>query len=151
MAEARTVAVNVVVMVEIFYLFNCRSLTESMFRIGVFSNRWVCSSASAACSLLQLLFTYLPAMNRLFSTAPIPLEAWTRIVVVGLAGYGVVEVEKAFRRWSARRTLGRSARGGPVPFQAERIPHTPGRRRSRRPGRTQLGRQRALLQPRARD
>jgi Ca2+-transporting ATPase len=104
--EARTVAVNVVVMVEIFYLLNCRSLTESMFRIGAFSNRWLFVSIGGML-LLQLLFTYLPAMNRLFSTAPIPLEAWTRIVAVGLAGYVVVEVEKAFRRWSARRTLGK--------------------------------------------
>jgi Ca2+-transporting ATPase len=103
--EARTVAVNVVVMVEIFYLLNCRSLTESMFRIGVFSNRWLFVSIGGML-LLQLLFTYLPAMNRLFSTAPIPLEAWTRIVTIGLAGYVVVEVEKAIRRWLARRMHG---------------------------------------------
>jgi cation-transporting P-type ATPase F len=36
-----TVAVNVFVMVELFYLFNCRSLTKSMFAIGLFSNRWI--------------------------------------------------------------------------------------------------------------
>ncbi len=33
-AFARTVSVNVFVMVELFYLFNCRSLTKSMFAIG---------------------------------------------------------------------------------------------------------------------
>jgi len=37
-AEARTVAVNVFVMVQLFYLFNCRSLTKSIFRLGFFSN-----------------------------------------------------------------------------------------------------------------
>ncbi len=74
MEEARTVAVNVVVMVEIFYLLNCRSLTESMFRIGVFSNRWLFVSIGGML-VLQLLFTYLPAMNRLFSTAPIPARS----------------------------------------------------------------------------
>ena len=37
-AYARTVAVNVFVMAELFYLFNCRSLTKSMFQLGVFSN-----------------------------------------------------------------------------------------------------------------
>jgi cation-transporting P-type ATPase F len=35
------VAVNVFVMVELFYLFNCRSLTKSMFQLGVFSNPWI--------------------------------------------------------------------------------------------------------------
>jgi cation-transporting P-type ATPase F len=37
-AEARTVAVNMFVMGELFYLFNCRSLTRSVFSIGLTSN-----------------------------------------------------------------------------------------------------------------
>jgi magnesium-transporting ATPase (P-type) len=41
LAEARTVAANVFVMVETVYLFNCRSLTRSFWSIGLFSNRWV--------------------------------------------------------------------------------------------------------------
>ncbi len=40
-AAARTVVVNVIVIGELFYLFNCRSLTLSMFAVGVFSNRWL--------------------------------------------------------------------------------------------------------------
>ena len=35
LAEARTVAVNLFVMIELAYLFNCRSLTKSMFKIGI--------------------------------------------------------------------------------------------------------------------
>jgi cation-transporting ATPase F len=38
LAEARTVAVNVFVVVEAMYLFNCRSLTHSARRVGLFSN-----------------------------------------------------------------------------------------------------------------
>ena len=38
---ARTVAVNVFVMVQTFYLFKCRSLTRSVLEIGLFSNIWV--------------------------------------------------------------------------------------------------------------
>ena len=41
LAEARTAAVNLFVMVELFYLFSCRSLTGSMWRTGLFTNRWV--------------------------------------------------------------------------------------------------------------
>jgi magnesium-transporting ATPase (P-type) len=36
--EARTVAVNVVIFVEILYLFNARSQTRSPFQLGIFSN-----------------------------------------------------------------------------------------------------------------
>jgi len=39
--QARTIAVNTVVMIEVFYLLNCRSLTQSFLRLGVFSNRWI--------------------------------------------------------------------------------------------------------------
>jgi len=97
---ARTVAVNTVIMVEIFYLLNCRSLTYSMFHIGLFSNRWVIVGI-VAMVLLQLLFTYAPFMNDVLSSAPISGSAWARIVAVGFSGYLVVELEKWLRRRSS--------------------------------------------------
>jgi len=97
--EARTVAVNVFVIGEIFYLFNCRSLTRSMFSLGVFSNPWLVLGV-AVMVLLQLGLTYLPAMNAVFHTAPIGLDAWGLITVVGVTIYAVVGFEKALRRRS---------------------------------------------------
>ncbi len=96
-ATARTAAVNTVIMVDIFYLLNCRSLTHSVFRIGVFSNRWVIVGI-AAMVLLQILFTYAPFLNAVLSSAPLSLGAWARIVAVGFAGYLLVELEKWVRR-----------------------------------------------------
>ena len=95
--EARTVAVNVFVIVELFYLFNCRSLDRSMFQLGLFSNPWVTGGVLTTIGL-QLLFTYAPAMNLLFHTAPIPLETWMPIIGIGLGSYVIVEVEKWIRR-----------------------------------------------------
>jgi Ca2+-transporting ATPase len=97
LAQARTVAVNVVVMIELFYLFNCRSLKNSMFRLGVLSNPWV-GVGVVAMVLLQLLFTYLPVLNGVFSSAPISLVAWGRILAVSIVAYLVVELEKYLRR-----------------------------------------------------
>jgi Ca2+-transporting ATPase len=99
-AQARTVAVNVVVMVELFYLFNSRSLSFSMFQIGLFSNKFIVIGA-ALMILVQLLFTYAPFMNTILSTAPISAVEWAAIVAVGLASYVVIEVEKAWRRRGA--------------------------------------------------
>jgi cation-transporting P-type ATPase F len=96
-AAARTVAVNTVIAIEVFYLFNCRSLTESMFRLGVLSNRWVVAGVGAMV-VLQLLFTYVPVMNSFFMSEPIDLAAWGRILAAGLMGYLVVEFEKWLRR-----------------------------------------------------
>jgi cation-transporting ATPase F len=92
-AEARTVAVNVFVMVELFYLFNCRSFTCSMFGIGLFSNPWV-NIGSLAMIALQLLFTYAPVMNSLFHSAPIGWDAWWRILSVAAFAYFIVGLEK---------------------------------------------------------
>jgi cation-transporting ATPase F len=95
-AEARTVAVNVFVMVELLYLFNCRSLTKSIFRLGFFSNPWVWGGV-ATMLVLQVLYTYLPAMNWMFHSAPISLEAWGRILAVSVIAFFVVGVEKWVR------------------------------------------------------
>ena len=51
--------------------------------------------------VLQLMLTYLPAMQAAFGTAALGLEAWGRIVLFGAALMLVVEGEKwLFRRWN---------------------------------------------------
>ena len=102
LGEARTAVVNVIVVVQAFYLLNSRSLTRSMFSVGVFSNRWVLLGL-AGMATAQMLFTYTPLMNRLFHTAPVRAEAWLRIIVTGVAAYALVEFEK-WLRFGIRRT-----------------------------------------------
>ncbi|MGK2957290.1 MAG: HAD-IC family P-type ATPase [Acidimicrobiales bacterium] len=104
-AEARTVAVNVFVFVELTYLFNCRSLERSGLQLGILRNRWMITGILAMISL-QVLFTYAPVMNELFHSAPIDGPAWTRIVGVAAAGYGIVGTEKWLRR--RKRSTGAS-------------------------------------------
>ena len=110
---ARTAAVNVFVMVELFYLFNCRSLTHSMFRIGLLSNRWIAWGVLTMIGL-QLLLTYAPVMNRLFHTVPIDGVAWVPIVTVSVLIYAIIGFEKWLRRQLKRR-LGRGLKKGPSP------------------------------------
>ncbi|PKN33074.1 MAG: carbonate dehydratase [Deltaproteobacteria bacterium HGW-Deltaproteobacteria-19] len=93
---ARTVAVNQFVMIELFYLFNCRSLTRSAFRIGFFINPWVLVG-SAMMVVLQLLFTYTPVMNRLFQTAPVSVRDWGIILLISYGVYLAIGLEKMVR------------------------------------------------------
>ncbi|MDD4860915.1 MAG: cation-transporting P-type ATPase [Smithellaceae bacterium] len=102
-AEARTVAVNVFVMGELFYLFNCRSLTKSVFEVGFFSNLWVFGGAGLM-FVLQLLFTYVPVMNTALHSSPIGLDAWLRIVVAASLIMVVVGIEKWFVRRKNTKT-----------------------------------------------
>ena len=97
LAVARSVAVNVFVFCELFYLFNCRSLSYSMFHVGVFSNLWVIFGVISM-TLLQLMFTYWPPMQALFGSASIDQEDWLLILAAGLIVYAVVGLEKLIWR-----------------------------------------------------
>lgn len=108
--KARTVAVNVIVFVELFYLLNCRSLTKSIASMGFCSNRLLIGGV-AGMIVLQLLFTYLPFANRIFHSAPISLGAWLRILAVGGIVMLTVGLEKWIRNWVESHKVG-PKRGG---------------------------------------
>ena len=96
-AEARTAALNLFVVVEAFYLFNCRSLTHSIWHIGVLTNRWILGGVAVQ-AVGQVAITYLPAMNSIFRTAPIDTGAWARIFAIGALASLVVAADKRRRR-----------------------------------------------------
>lgn len=95
---ARTIAVNTLVMYEIFYLFNVRYLLEpSLTYKGITGNRYVLY-AIALLLLVQLGFTYLGPMQILFATTAMSAEAWMRVIVVSSSVLFLVEIEKFLRR-----------------------------------------------------
>ena len=94
---ARTIAANMLVFGELFYLFNCRSLRYSMFKLGIFSNHWLLVGVTLMI-LAQILFTYSPTMNLLFGSAPLGSAEWALVLVGGLFIYSVVDIEKWIRR-----------------------------------------------------
>lgn len=91
--EARTVAVNTIIMIEIFYLFNCRSLTKSIFKIGFFTNKFIFIGI-AIMLLLQIFYTYSPTMNEVFYSHPIGIESWLKILVVSFLTLMIIEIKK---------------------------------------------------------
>jgi cation-transporting ATPase F len=128
-AEARTIAANVFVFVEIAYVFNCRSFTGRAVDLGLFSSRWLLAGVALTVAL-QLLFMSSAPMNDLFGTAPIDARGWFEAIVV--AG-GIVEFEKAIRRRRAGRLAPRSRQGSHthIPPSAARG-RSKGRRRTLR-------------------
>lgn len=94
--EARTAVVNVIVFVEIAYLFSCRSLSHSLFWLGLTTNRAVLLGALTM-ALAQLAFTYTPWMNGLFHTHALGIDSWIRILAIALLSFLAVELEKWIR------------------------------------------------------
>jgi cation-transporting ATPase F len=100
-AQARTTAVNVFVCVQIAYLFNCRSLGRSAFTTRA-RNPMLLAGIGVTIAL-QALFTYAPAMNTLFHTAPMDPGAVLWAIGAALAAFLVVEADKIVWRSQRRR------------------------------------------------
>lgn len=95
-AACRTIAINTIVVVEVGYLFACRSLRLPSWRLGFFTNRSVWIGAGGMLGV-QLALTYLPIMNRLFHTAPIDLWWWAVMTGIGLLVFMIAEGKKALK------------------------------------------------------
>ncbi len=108
--EARTVAVNTLVMFEAFYLLSTRRLGAPVLSLqGLRGNPYVLL-AIALVMVFQLLFTYAPPMQALFHSAPLDAGTWGRMLLVTPSVLLLVEAEKwllARRRagWPAEGTL----------------------------------------------
>ncbi|MCP4384250.1 MAG: cation-transporting P-type ATPase [Hyphomicrobiales bacterium] len=94
---ARTIVVNTIVVMEIFYLFSVRYIyTTSLSLRGIVGTPAVLIGV-AAVTVGQMAFTYLPFMQALFGSRPVALWDGFAIVGVGIALFAVLEVEKAIR------------------------------------------------------
>lgn len=96
---ARTIAVNTLVMYEIFYLISARYLTApSLTMTGLLKNRYVLYAISLLV-LIQMTFTYWEPMQTLFATSAMNSDAWLRVTIVASSVLFLVEIEK----WIIRR------------------------------------------------
>ncbi len=101
--QARTVAVNTLVMFEVFYLLNSRYITASIFsRSGLTGNKYVLMAIATLIGF-QLMFTYLAPMQKLFGSASIGSEVWLLIVLISSSVLFLVELEKYFVRRFVKR------------------------------------------------
>jgi magnesium-transporting ATPase (P-type) len=105
---ARAVAVNALVIGQVFYLLNSRYKLDSSLSFKAHLGNKYLLVGIVAVVILQLLFTYTPPFQTLFETAAIPLWVWPWLVVGGFVFFLVVEAEKLILR------AVRPASGAPV-------------------------------------
>lgn len=105
--HARTVAVNTLVMFEIFYLFNSRYMEAPVLNLrGLFGNGYVLLAVGLLL-LFQLAFTYWGPLQTLFGTAALSAGHWLLIVLVASSVLFIVESEKGrVRRRRAQDATG---------------------------------------------
>ncbi len=104
---ARTLAVNTLVSMEVFYLFSVRYLKAQSFTLSGVRGTTRVLMAVAAVGLLQLAFTFVPFMQRLFGTAALAWHELAACVLAGVALLILLELEKLLLR---RLQAGKQAR-----------------------------------------
>jgi magnesium-transporting ATPase (P-type) len=108
LSRAQTVAVTFVILFQIFYMIHCRSLKESISRIGWFTNPTVFWGIGVVAGL-QLLFIYLPLLQGIFKTAPLSPVNLAITAVAAFLIVPLVSLEKWIRTRFGRSKGGSSA------------------------------------------
>lgn len=103
---SRTYAVNTLVMMEVFYLFNVRCLNVASWSIRQWFTSKMAFVSLGLVLLLQLAFTYVSPMQKLFDTVPVNRDYALIIFAIGLGLYLILETEKVLRRrWFGQDAL----------------------------------------------
>jgi magnesium-transporting ATPase (P-type) len=93
-AQARAVAMATLTTGQAFYIFNCRYLKSTSLKTDIlWANPLVLLMAVLNVGL-QCLLIYTPGLNDVFGLAPIDGIAWLRCIMLSVAVFVVVEIEK---------------------------------------------------------
>ncbi|WP_198375958.1 HAD-IC family P-type ATPase [Neoroseomonas rubea] len=101
---AQTMAMNTLVVLEVFHLFFIRNIHGTSLTWDAAKGTKVVWTVVIVITAAQFAVTYLPPLQVLLGTQPVPLADGLLIVAVGAAFFAMIEIEKQIR-------LGLSPRG----------------------------------------
>ncbi len=93
-AHRQTLAVTMLAVAQIGYLFSCRNLRGTSFRRGTWFSNPVVWVSVAALVVLQGLFVYVPVMHTLFGSTALPVANWSILVAAAAGVFLVMEAAK---------------------------------------------------------
>jgi len=91
--KARTIAFSLMVFFQLFNVFNMRSIRQSIFKIGLFSNRFVILGFFTSI-ILQLIVLYTPFLREAFQFVALSFKEWLRIILISSSVLWVGEIYK---------------------------------------------------------
>jgi Ca2+-transporting ATPase len=99
-----TMTFTTFVMFAMFFAAACRSVSKSVFTLGLTSNPMflVAVGSSVAC---QVAAVYLPLLQSVFHTVPLSFADWTRVLTVSSSVLLVDELRKLVSRLLPNRSL----------------------------------------------
>ncbi len=93
-AVAQTIAVNTLVMFQVFYLLSIRYSRRFAFSNGALTSNPYILLSIIIVILFQALFTYVPFMQKLFSTAPLEIMHCGKIILISFSVFVFIEGKK---------------------------------------------------------
>ncbi len=103
-ALAQTMALNTLVVLEIFHLFFIRNIYGTSLTWAAVRGTRVVWACVIAVTGAQFAITYAPPLQAVFGTQSVPLLDGLLIVAVGAAFFAIIEVEKQLRLALQRRS-----------------------------------------------
>ena len=97
LALGQTMAMNMLVVLEIIHLFFIRNIHSTSLTWSAVRGTRVVWVVVISVSAAQFAFTYLPPLQAILGTRPVPLMDGLLIVTVGAAFFAVIEIEKQIR------------------------------------------------------
>jgi sodium/potassium-transporting ATPase subunit alpha len=98
--EATTACLAAIVVTQVGNVFACRSFRESVFSLGLLSNRLILLGVATEIALIMVI-VYHPWGHRILGTAPLRLDAWLLLLPFGALLLGAEEARKALARSAA--------------------------------------------------
>jgi Ca2+-transporting ATPase len=95
--RARTAAFIVLACSQLFHSFNCRSMSESLFKIGVFTNMKLILATTVS-FLLQMGVVYLPFLQKIFKTQALGLFDWFLVIAISSFPLWAMEIVKTINK-----------------------------------------------------
>jgi magnesium-transporting ATPase (P-type) len=97
LALAQTMAMNMLVVLEIFHLFFIRNIHSTSLTWAAVRGTKVVWTVVIAVTAAQFAVTYLPPLQAVLGTRPVPLMDGILIVAIGAAFFAIIEIEKQIR------------------------------------------------------
>ena len=101
-AHWQTMVFTVLCLTQLGHVLAIRSEKESLFRIGLFSNKYLLGAVILT-FVLQMTTIYVPVLNRIFKTEPLSLNELVLTLAMSSVVFLAVESEKFVKRRMGRR------------------------------------------------
>ncbi len=92
--EARSLVFASLILFELTFVFSCRSQSQTIFQVGLTSNRYLVAAVLSQIALL-LAILYTPGIAPLLDVTPLTLEDWILVIPTGLSGFIFAEAIKS--------------------------------------------------------